>query len=135
MLRLVKGFTRRKNRVAETPPTSADLKRPGKTPKTVLIVCQSHTIRFIFSLNKSFAKRWNQRHPKNLVFMRFFSIGICTELTHNFRGCFQPDCSESSDILLSVSTALYRSAMAFASSFAEICTTSLDEPGRFQPFS
>ena len=63
-LRLVEGFTRRKNRVAETPPTSADLKRPGKTPKTVLIVYQSYTILFIYSLNQCFAKRWENRKPE-----------------------------------------------------------------------
>ena len=39
-LRLVEGFTRRRSALAETPPTSAQRKRPGKQPKTVEIVCQ-----------------------------------------------------------------------------------------------
>ena len=35
-----------------------------KTPKIVLIVCQSYTIRFIYSLNQCFAKRWKNRKPE-----------------------------------------------------------------------
>ena len=82
-LRLVEGVTRRRSALAETPPTSARRKRPGKQPESVLIVCQSHTIRFIFSLNKSFAKRWEKRNAekphKYGIFQHWLLYGIDTQ--------------------------------------------------------
>ena len=82
-LRLVEGFTRRRSVLAGTPPTSAQRKRPGKTPKIVLIVCQSYTIRFIYSLNQCFAKRWEKRNAekphKYGLFWHWLLFGIDTQ--------------------------------------------------------
>lgn len=82
-LRLVEGFTRRRSALSGTPPTSAHRKRPGKTPENVLIVCQSYTIHFIFSLNKSFAKRWENRNAgkphKYRLFWHWLLFGIDTQ--------------------------------------------------------
>ena len=82
-LRLLWGFTRRRSALAETPPTSARRKRPGKQPESVLIVCQSYTIRFIYSLNQCFAKRWENRNAekphKYGLFWHWLLFGIDTQ--------------------------------------------------------
>ena len=65
------------------PANVSRLETARKTPKTVLIVCQSHTIHFIYSLNKSFAKRWENRNAekphKYGLFWHCLLFGIDTQ--------------------------------------------------------
>ena len=64
MLAIGRGVHPAQKSSSGNPANVGRLETARKTPKTVLIVYQSYTIRFIYSLNQCFAKRWENRKPE-----------------------------------------------------------------------
>ena len=117
-------------------------KKPGqREPKTNAIdrtFSRIDTIQFNYSTNRSLSKRNERSTLKKPVFMRVFSVCYCAELTHNYNVLKHPDNSQLySQLSLkpSANLARYRSAICSGVSELATCLTSLETPGRFQPFS